>query len=211
MTLQKTPSSQASALERAIFENIQSEGTEIWKVRGSVWPKAAEPRQHLEELGLLVSGTTQKLVRWLPALLIFSVTLLGVAKIIVGTSRHKPVAFLVILTIASAIIAIVFLSKRALRSRYGDWVLDQHRRENAALEQTVRRQPERLAEADFCFALGLFGMGVLAGGPLNALHTGILKQAAGGTGSGCGGSTCGGGGGCGGGGCGGGGCGGCGG
>jgi hypothetical protein len=67
-----------------------------------------------------------------------------------------------------------------------------------------------LKSSELVAAIGLFGCGMLAGGPLTKVHE-MLPRAAGGGGCSSGGGGCGGdGGGCGGGGCGGGGCGGCG-
>jgi uncharacterized protein (TIGR04222 family) len=207
----------APAFEKIVCGNVGETGKHIWEMRRAVWSTASKLRTPLEEEGLLVSGTPKFFAHLLPALIVFAVTALGIAKIGVGASRHRPVGFLIPLTIFSGIIALVFLFKKLHRSRLGDAVLARLRQENAALETTARRRPEKLAEPDLSMALGLFGLGVLAGGPLTSLHTAILKAPPGKTAmsSGCGGSTCsscggGGGGGCGGGGCGGGGCGGCG-
>jgi uncharacterized protein (TIGR04222 family) len=167
--------------------------------------------KRLKEMGLLVADGQARLVRLVPTLLVLGVAVFGIIKIGVGLSRGKPVAFLVVLCVATVLIALIGFARGVHRTVRGDRVLTRLKQENAALEHTARRKPSELAGDDLALAMGLFGIGILAYGPLAPLGT-ALRPPAGtggcGAGGGCGGG-CGGGGG-GGGGCGGGGCGGCG-
>jgi uncharacterized protein (TIGR04222 family) len=196
-------------------------GTRLSRVRETASTTAAGLRTRLEEGGLLLSKGQSNLLRLVPAGLVLGATLFGFIKIFVGLSRHRPVGYLVLLVLVSVAAAGFFFAWRPFRSRRGDRALRQLKHENAALEYAAGRRVRQLTDSDLILGLGLFGTGILAGGPLARLQTALkpppVRQSGGsffGGGSSCGGSTCGGGSSCGGGGCGGGcgggGCGGCG-
>src|SRR5207244_1758807 len=113
--------------------------------------------------------------------------------------------------------ASAFFATRPHRTRRGDLVLSRLKHENAALEFAAKRSGRMLSDGDLAMALGLFGMSILAAGPLANAYRALQPPKPASTswssscssGAACGGAGCGGGGGCGGG-CGGGGCGGCG-
>jgi uncharacterized protein (TIGR04222 family) len=171
----------------------------------------------LERQGLLVAGAQAWRARLLPLAVMLGVAFFGAGKLLVGAARHKPVGFLVLACIVTGLVALLGFARRVHRSRRGDGVLAQLQSEHVALRETARTRPGDLPSADLSLAVGLFGLGLLATGPLSPLHT-LLRppgSTGGGGGGGCGSGGCGGGGGgCGGGGggggCGGGGCGGCG-
>jgi hypothetical protein len=159
------------------------------------------------------------MIRLACAGVVFLAFLFGLVKVFVGVARGRPVGFLIALLVVTAIVAIVFLVKGPFRTRRGDGLLRRLRDDNAALEYAAGRRVAGLSDDDLVLSLGLFGLGVLAVGPLSATYTSLMNAqrraaahqwSSAGTscGSSCG-SSCGGGGGCGGG-CGGGGCGGCG-
>jgi len=152
------------------------------------------------------------LARLVPALLMAMVLVLGIAKVIVGISRNRPVIFLVFLCIATMILVAVFGKLPAVRTRSGDRLMASLRRRNSALQATARSAPQNLADTDLALAIALFGPAVLASGALRDLRQALWPvNTSWEGGSSCGGASCGGGGGgCSGGGCGGGGCGGCG-
>jgi len=176
------------------------------------------------EFGLVLSPAAS----WVAALVALlppaAVLLLGVAKVVVGLSRGRPVLFLVALCAVAVVVIVVAVRWRPGVTVRGRRLLAELRRENAALETTARRAPERLVGSDLTLAVGLFGLGVLRPGALSglpgALTAGKAATASGASsadggwfssswgsscssGSSCGSSGCGGG-------CGGGGCGGCG-
>jgi uncharacterized protein (TIGR04222 family) len=200
-------------LEQGIFNTTISD-TSLLTVRTAVAGETAQMRQRLEQLGLEVPAERSLGIRFWPTVFLLAVALFGTIKIAVGLSRDKPVAFLVVACVATVVTAIILACVPVHRTRRGDLVLAELKQRHAALQTTAGSAPGTLHGHDLALAIGLFGMGVLAAGPLAALHRGLTPPASlsgggdvgGGCGGGCGG---GGGGGCGGGG-GGGGCGGCG-
>lgn len=150
----------------------------------------------------------------LPALLFG----LGIARLVAGAARGRPVGYLIVLLIALGITIFVLLahSPRALRSASA--AVQATRSRAAHLDPAMSPAWNTYGAAGAALAVALFGMGALTSiDPDFAGAAGLQGQfalAAGGLsgtsgGSSCGiGSSCGGGSGCGGGGCGGGGCGG---
>ena len=175
-------------------------------------------RKKLEDLALIVDDNRSRAVQLIPPLIIVSVALFGFAKVMLGLSRGRPVAFLIVLITFTLILAAFFL-RAAHRSRRGDSFLESLKLRNAALEYTAVRRADNLAGSDVALSLGLFGPIILANSHFARLHVTLRRQhvkkmsdgssSSSGWSSSCGSSSCSGGGGCGGG-CGGGGCGGCG-
>jgi uncharacterized protein (TIGR04222 family) len=207
LSVQGPVPSKADPLEQRIYHSAGKAGETISQVCTDASATVNQLGRRLQEAGLVPSDQQGIVARLFPGFLMGLVSILGLAKIVVGLERGRPVGFLIGLTIISAVIAIVFLIKRPLRSRHGDAALARLRDQNAALRSVARSEPERLAQDDLVLALGLFGLGIFATGPVADLRT-ALRPPPGAGSSGCGGGGCGGGG-CGGG-CGGGGCGGCG-
>jgi uncharacterized protein (TIGR04222 family) len=205
----------SEAVEEAILSAVRSGNKEqksIDEVRDEA-TKALEPvAEKLEDLGLLV-GDEDRIVRVVPLIVALLVVPFGVIKISVGLERNKPVSFLVILCVVSVIVALICFARPVFRSRRGDLALANVKRQNSALRYQAHSRLDDLAGDDVVIALGLFGLGLLAGSRIADLRAALrpIQPYSGGSAwgsSGCG-SGCGGGGGCGGG-CGGGGCGGCG-
>lgn len=90
-------------------------------------------------------------------------TLLGVAKIVVGLTRDRPVGFLIFLTLIAAAAALLLLFNRPERSRAGDTVL----REMNTRHAHARRAPR---DADIGLAVALAGTAVLAGTAYASFH-----------------------------------------
>src|SRR5262249_23710666 len=130
--------------------------------------------QRLTELELLVGPDREWAARFVPLLLTLSVVLLGVIKIFVGISRHRPVGFLFILCVISAVVAFVALARKVHRSRRGDEALTRLQGKNSAMEFQAGRRAGELSGEDLLLAVGLFGMGILAGGPLAGMQTAFL-------------------------------------
>lgn len=195
----------ASQLERVVHAAVKGDaGETIAAVRSAVSPQLAPLKRRLQDLGLLVAGDQARIARFLPLAIVLLAPLLGVVKIIVGISRGRPVEILIVFCILSTIVAFLGFIRPVHRSRRGDRALVQLRTDNAAMEFQVGRRVEELSGDDLVLALGLFGMGILAGGPMADLQTALKPpSSSSGCGGGCGSSGCGGG-------CGGGGCGGCG-
>ena len=115
----------------------------------------------------------------------------GAIKLMVGLSRDRPVGFLVVLLIATAILAVI-------RWR----AIDRCTRAGRAALARVRQEAERIKAAptrqEMATAVALFGTAVLAGSAFAPLHTLRAGSSAGSGGCGGGGGDGGGGGGCGG-------------
>lgn len=208
--------SKAEPIEKVVSGAVGTGGdTPTAKVRAAVSATTQTLDRRLVDMGLVLSGAQRDRVQAASAFVILAIGCFGLIKVFVGVSRERPVGILIALLVLTAIVALVFFLKRPLRSRRGDAVLAQLRHENSALQYGARKDAAALAATDLVLAFGLFGTGILAGGPLRnmlpAFKNAQGATAAGSSGSSCGGTSgCGGGGGgCGGGGCGGG-CGGCG-
>jgi uncharacterized protein (TIGR04222 family) len=192
----------ASELEEAVYRTVRGGSQTIAAVRPAVSLSLAPVRRRLQDLGLLVADDQAGKARFLPTLVVLLVVLVGVVKIFVGLERHRPVTFLVGCCILSAFVAFGVFARAVHRSRRGDQALAQLKEANAALESQAARRLDQFAGDDLVLALGLFGLGILAGSPLAELHVALQPPPSSGSSS-CGSSSCGGG-------CGGGGCGGCG-
>ena len=109
--------------------------------------------------------------------------MIGIAKIIVGLSRDRPVGILTVLVLGTMVLAIVLAARPPLRTRAGTAALDEHRDRHAR----AARAP---LEGELPLAFALTGAAVLAGTALAPLARQIRAD-----GSGCGGDGGGGGGG----------------
>jgi uncharacterized protein (TIGR04222 family) len=210
-------------LERAVVDSFGARKVlSVREIRVEVQPQLAVIHERLRTDGLLVSRTASLFGRWVPLTLSVALVLFAVGKIQVGMSRGRPVSFLVIGTIALAIVTFVLFVRPLFRTAFGNQYLARLLRQHASLEHSARLNSNDLSPQLLALALGLWGCGlVMPGHAATALKQheryfgGGCVTACGGGGGGCGGGggggagSCGGGGGCGGG-CGGGGCGGCG-
>lgn len=119
--------------------------------------------RHLEQRGLWLDGETAARIARRSALAPAVVLALGVAKVVVGVSRDRPVAILVILCVLLAIITLVFAFKLPQRSRSGDRALLELKRRHARAMRAPRDQ-------EWPIALALVGSSVLAGTAYAAFH-----------------------------------------
>ena len=198
--------------EKAVHHSLSPRsGRQVNDIRSSsmLTPHTERIAAQLKEWGLIPADDRWRTARMVAALVMLAVLLLGVAKIFVGISRHRPVSFLVFLCIVAGIITLVVCNSRPARTRLGDQTLEQLRGESAALQMAARTRPDLMASGDVALAIGLFGVEALAFTNDSWMDLKAALQPPVTTGSGSSSSSCGGGG-CGGGGCGGGGCGGCG-
>ena len=204
----------ATDIDSVVYKAVlRNPGPGLRDAREAASPIFEQLKERLLQLELLVEGSTEVFVRFVPFIMVAIVPLFGILKITVGMSRNRPVLFLAIMCLVSAVISRVFLIAPVRRSRRGDWALSLLKQRNAAIEQHARHRSASLSGDDLLLAVGLFGLGVVAGSTMRYLQSTLDFHrksngwtSYGGCGTGCGG----GGGGCGGGGCGGGGCGGCG-
>lgn len=198
----------AHRMEQLVLNAVASKGNaKISDIRSKVFRSAEPIADRLKASGLVVSDAQWSVARRASALVIALVLLLGIFKIGIGISRDRPVGFLVVLCILTAIIALGFFNSRPVATNLGKRTLKQLKEENAALEATARAQPQRLGQGDVALALGLFGFTALAfmDDSWIDLRRAFQPPSSSGSGSSCSSSSCGSscGGGCGGGGCGG--------
>jgi uncharacterized protein (TIGR04222 family) len=120
-------------------------------------------RNTLRARGLLLDEAAVHRLQRLSALPLAALTLFGIAKIAVGISRGKPIGFLFVLTLISAIAALVLLFKRTERTRAGDAAI-------AQLKESHARASRAPLPGEIPLAVALVGTGVLAGTAYAAYH-----------------------------------------
>ena len=175
-------------LEEAVFDAVHPDlGASIDELHRD-WPPLVEIADRLKSLGLIVPDERNSLGTVLPVLVVLTVPLFGVIKILVGLSRDKPVGYLVIGCIVAAIVAFAAFGRRLLQTWEGDRLLERMKAEKARLWEDAEASRIELVGPALALALGLFGVGVLEGGPLAGLHTALKpREDSGGGGGGCGG------------------------
>ena len=152
--------------------------------RAAAASEVSRIREHLHELGLEMADDKRRAAGYLPALVLGFIVILGFVKIIVGIVRERPVMFLGI-DLAFLVFAIVItLVIRPFRTIRGDRYLDRLKFRHAALKTAASKAPATLQGTDLSLAVGLFGLGVLAGGPLLPLRKMLTPPRGGGGGGG---------------------------
>ncbi len=206
----------AQPLEKMLAGAVtNNESMQVSRLFEMAEPTADRLRTRLEEKGLVLPRERVNRICLTSAGVTALVILFGLAKLIVGAVQNRPVGFLTILLFASALGPVIAMLRRPFRTRLGNAALVRLRYDNDALKTAAGARANELNDADLIIAIGLFGVGVLAGGPLKDVLPILRKPDPGSSSSGScsscsSGTSCGGGGDGGGGGCGGGGCGGCG-
>src|SRR5262249_42667707 len=147
--------------EQAVYNAVARSSTPVQEVRAAALYSVEEISRRLKAMGLVLADARWRTARSIPALIMAAVLALCVAKIFVGLSRNPPLAFLVILSIVTAVIVLVFFFSRPRGTPLGKRVLQQLKIDNAALQATARSQPQMLTPGDMAFAIGLFGIGAL--------------------------------------------------
>lgn len=214
-SLVSSPPAGASPLLEALHARLAALGScspaEAIKAAADVARDEFEPP--LVARGLLVGDWWTSATPWV-IITPTAVTLaLGLAKIAVGTSRGKPVGFLVVGCVVLTLIGLLALARKPRRTRQGDamvheaWRRFRESGQQDAWANRRRTEPATQPVALMPLAVALLGIGALGGTTHAFLHQSIERLR---TGSDSGGGGCGTGGGgeAGGGGCGG--CGGCG-
>jgi uncharacterized protein (TIGR04222 family) len=201
----------APPLERALFDAVSVPVKDLGPLNRAGMPIAQRINDELVERGLVQTGPPP-MANVTSALIMATPLLLGGAKIAVGLSRGKPVEILIVLCVLTFAAALAFLLTRTRLSTAGQALLESLQAKHSTTRQLATSSATSIAPPDLAMAIGLFGVGMLAVGPLSNVHAMLPRNTGGGgcSSGGCSsGAGCGDGGGCGGGGCGGG-CGGCG-
>lgn len=126
-------------------------------------PALEAPRQGLVQRRLWLDDAARARARWTLALLPGLLFGFGVAKIVVGLSRDKPVLFLGLLTAVVALYVLVQFANPPTRSRRGDLTL-------ASLSQRHARATRAPVAGELPLAVALAGTAVLGGTAYAAYH-----------------------------------------
>ena len=169
---QKTKPSSNSELENVIYSAAGSTNNTIGDLRSAAKPIVSLIAEDLKKRGLVVPDAAAQKAISIPLTITFAAIAVGGIKILVGISRDKPVGFLVVLCVLSAIATLFTLARRPLRSRYGDEVLECLQDRHARLRR-VSRNASNISSAEFAMVIGLFGMDALAGPELDTVRTAL--------------------------------------
>lgn len=120
-------------------------------------------RKALVAKGLWLDDAGAWRARWWSALPWLLLAGFGAAKIVIGISRGKPVAILVILSIITTVVGLILLLKRPGRTRAGDRALAEARVQHARALRAPRPQETGLAVA-------LLGTAALSGTAWASYH-----------------------------------------
>jgi uncharacterized protein (TIGR04222 family) len=154
-------------------------------------PELTRIRDKLAARGLLLDADATSRAAWLPMALPAALLAFGIAKVMIGLSRDKPVSILVVIMIVVAIASIVAAFATPARALAGDRAL-------AALKARHAHTARAPRPDDLPLAVALAGTAVLATTPYGAYHQ-FRQPSSGGNGDSSSSSSCsGGGGGCGG-------------
>jgi uncharacterized protein (TIGR04222 family) len=167
------------------------EPVELARVHERLAPTVEQVRSGLQQRGLVADDSAVASARAIGLVLTLGVVAVGLIKLFVGLSRSRPVGYLVVLLLASVVIALAVFARKSERTRRGNEAL------SAARERTDEQSAGPAIAAGTmtaAMAMALFGPSVLAGVPeLSGLRQTIRDSRGGdGGGGGCGG--CGGGG-----------------
>jgi uncharacterized protein (TIGR04222 family) len=155
------PDDQAHPIEHAVWNTVHEFGPSSLasiEDESTTW---MEPlRTDLEARGLVLSNRASNRIRKTGMVVALAAPLVGSIKVFVGLHRDKPVVFLVMGTIATVLLALFLFRKYPLRTRAGDAVLKQMRRQNADLRTKFDYTSGRLEsgpELVLPMAVALFG------------------------------------------------------
>ncbi|NPC85798.1 TIGR04222 domain-containing membrane protein, partial [Pyxidicoccus fallax] len=157
------PQLTAPLIERIVHASVMADEVKPAELVRKAEPAIAQLRAPLVRRGWLLDDAAALRVRWLPALPVLALFLLGIAKVVVGLGRDKPVGILVALCFAGVLV-FPWLTLAPWRTRRGDAVLQALCMEQAPLRQTAKESATEstMASEDAAMAVGLFGLTALA-------------------------------------------------
>lgn len=165
------------------------------RIERTLRPTADSLNDRLQRSGLMLTSGERANLRYWALLPYLTLLMFGATKWFIGEARDRPIGFLTVLLIITAILALIRALTIPKLAAAGIAALGDAREE----ADRIRRAP---LAGEVGLAVALFGTGVLVGSEFGAFHT--MRAASGGDGGSSGGDGGGGdGGGCGGGGCGG--------
>jgi uncharacterized protein (TIGR04222 family) len=154
-------------------------------------PALAPVEDQLRRLGFVMTDDQVRNVRTLPVLIVLAAAILGGVRLLFGMAAGRPVGYLIALLVLTLIVALLFLRRPTTpRTHRGDLVVRGLRQANAALRTNAVAAAAGLAGADLALAVGLWGPGVLSGGPLDDVRRQLVPVGSSGGGSDGGSSSC---------------------
>ncbi len=145
-SLKGTHSTVEQEPERSIVRCVASDGKPDALLRRMA-PRLTNIEQRLTQRRLLLDASADWRARALPVLPIVAVVLFGIAKMVIGTARDKPIGFLVIISIVLGVIALVMLFKRPRQTLEGSAAVAKAKLANARLVGAPRAHELALAVA----------------------------------------------------------------
>jgi uncharacterized protein (TIGR04222 family) len=151
------PGPGSDAVERAVAEAVASRDQDVKGVARAARAAGRERLGRLRARGWVPSHAAETALA-VVAVSFGALTLLGLAKLVVGVQRGRPVAFLVMLLVVSVGLAALLARLRQPATRAGKRLLDQSRHAHAALDLAASSNPSSLTAEELSLAVGLFGL-----------------------------------------------------
>lgn len=175
-----------SALLNRIYQHLRVEGQPA-KLAQRLDVDLRATQANLETRGLLLDAAARARATWLPLLIPAALVLFGAIKIFLGLSRGRPIGFLFVLILITAVVSLVTARiKTGTRSRAGDRALAQLLAQHAHTARAPR-------DGELPLAVALAGTAIMATTAYAAYHDARVPAASGSDSSGCSSSDSGGG------------------
>jgi uncharacterized protein (TIGR04222 family) len=186
----------AHPLERTLHGAVAARVTKLEELRRAAQEEIQRLEEGLRGQGLLMEREQSARYK-LPRLLFVAALVPGVAKLVVGVTRDRPVLFLVLVLLGAGFVGWRSLARAPRRTRRGDKALKLLREEHESLLMTASSGGTLPAMSGSLMALGvgLYGLDMLEHTGVEGLRGYVAPVGNGGGDAGCGGgdSDCGGG------------------
>ncbi|MDG2618080.1 TIGR04222 domain-containing membrane protein [Thermoleptolyngbya sichuanensis XZ-Cy5] len=170
-------------LERAILESMNGSKATVQSLRRDTARATETLRSRLQALGLALSPAQAAKARLYPALLLLLPLLLGIAKVLVGLSRGRPVGFLLMMIVVWLVVIAIF-QLPPLSSRYGERALQQIRATHQSAMTLRTRDLSAVQQTQLLFLIALSGTTALRGKEFASLRAALSPVSSTGSGSG---------------------------
>ncbi|WP_257463345.1 TIGR04222 domain-containing membrane protein [Archangium lipolyticum] len=200
LTVQKKLHASPHPLEAMV--HASANGATIEELVKNAGSLRARLEHRLLRLELIADDTTSGRITLYSSVIMLGVFAVGIAKVVIGMQRDRPVGFLFLMSLVVLGTALFFAVRKPHRSNRGNTALEKLTQRNEALRTSVCANASVLAGSDVALAVGLFGATSLTGTQFEDLQRALMPAPSSGGDGGSSGGGCGGG-------CGGGGCGGC--
>ncbi len=136
----------ASELEQSLAQCIAVDGKPDTLLR-RMKPRLAHIEKRLMQRRLWLDAAADWRARALSAMPLGIALILGIAKMMIGVARDKPIGFLVLISVVMAIVALVLLFKRPQRTLEGDIAFAKAKHDHARVTRAPRANELGLAVA----------------------------------------------------------------